>query len=667
VQASSVNWRFRSTRPGRARLFLILALSLIIPANALADGCFVLPKFVWEKQRDINEPTQKAIILHDAGREDLILQVKYEGPAEEFGWLIPVPNLPKVQKGSMDCFYELSRYTQKHLERRSLYEGHTEGGSEKPEPVTVIEMKTVGAYEVAVLATKDAGSLENWLKQHQFSFPEGKTDVIEFYVNQQWYFIAVKIQLNKGSGFQLSAGARRQTSDPSPGAIKQWQLQQGELQPLHISFDTDKCVFPLKISSINGSPSEVQVYVLSKTPLVEKSVLDRQIQDVKRQTAEQAKRSEALNRPLEEMRNLRPDQKAEREKYRAAFTAELKRAPQKTPFSTVGGSRWPLFGKVSWRELPKCAEQLERLQNSKWWITKQARTFSPEDMSDLEFEPAIPVFAEALAGESGGDAARNLIQFGFDAVPTLVAAIQSTNSNVKINAASVAEQIEDRRITELLGTMLKDSEARVRKEAAYALARLWNPKLTETFVELLLDQDGDVRQASWKTLLDHREDASKHIPVFQKMLQEENAAGQESALAMLGRLNVNIPRADLLRLFANTNSNAIGMTYTALQGGKPLQPNEISCEEVLLLLQNSNEKARWLGIGLMSLNRTKQSVEFTLPLLRDTVPRVQKGAHDVLRDLTGQGFPQSEPEKWEQWWADNKATFTPKEPAPQKP
>ena len=55
----------------------------------------------------------KAIIVHDAGREDLLLQAKYEGPLEEFGWLIPVPVLPTVEKGSMEAFYELSQLTQR--------------------------------------------------------------------------------------------------------------------------------------------------------------------------------------------------------------------------------------------------------------------------------------------------------------------------------------------------------------------------------------------------------------------------------------------------------------------------------------------------------------------------------------------------------------------------
>ena len=95
-------------------LIFCLAIILVATTKSFGDGCFVAPKFVWDKHRDINEPAQKAILVYDAGREDLILQVKYEGPVDEFGWLIPVPNLPTVQKGSMKCFYELSQYTQRH-------------------------------------------------------------------------------------------------------------------------------------------------------------------------------------------------------------------------------------------------------------------------------------------------------------------------------------------------------------------------------------------------------------------------------------------------------------------------------------------------------------------------------------------------------------------------
>jgi hypothetical protein len=61
----------------------------LCPGVVWADGCFVLP-FVWNKQKDVNEPTQKAIIFRNGRKEELILQVKYEGSASRFGWLVMV-------------------------------------------------------------------------------------------------------------------------------------------------------------------------------------------------------------------------------------------------------------------------------------------------------------------------------------------------------------------------------------------------------------------------------------------------------------------------------------------------------------------------------------------------------------------------------------------------
>src|SRR5438552_17916925 len=134
---------------------------MFVGTSTFADGCFV---FRWNKQKDINEPTQKAIILHHQNREDLILQVKYEGPAEDFGWLIPVPGQPEVRKGSMQAFYELSRLTQERFREglNSKGMGLARAGKDDQE-VKVIEIKTVGAYEVAILSSKNPSALADWL------------------------------------------------------------------------------------------------------------------------------------------------------------------------------------------------------------------------------------------------------------------------------------------------------------------------------------------------------------------------------------------------------------------------------------------------------------------------------------------------------------------------
>jgi hypothetical protein len=277
-------------RTWATRLAVLVALA---PAAARGDGCFV-----WNKGADINEPSQKAIILYDAGREDLILQVKYEGPVDEFGWIIPVPGKPEVEKASMECFYELSRLVQAYNHR------YRQGGD-----VKVIEVKTVGDYDIAVLSAADSKALAGWLDKHKFNWPKDRRDVLDHYVKKRWYFVAAKVSLPKA----------REDEDLAR------RLHTGELHPLKISFDSDECVYPLKISSINRGPSEIDVYVLAADRL---ACGDMDF--------------------FTESERLRP----------------LKAA-----------------------NLPACGEDLPRLKGKTWRLVKHSRTFTPEVMQDLVFRP----------------------------------------------------------------------------------------------------------------------------------------------------------------------------------------------------------------------------------------------------------------------------------------
>ncbi len=375
-------------------------------ANAPADGMFVAPKFVWDKHKDINEPTQKAILVYDAGREDLILQVKYEGPVSEFGWLVPVPNLPTVQKGSMKCFYELSQYTQKHFENpwqhgRGQYAALSKGKNDAAEsvepPVKVIEIKTVGAYEIAVLATKDTGALEKWLEANHFSFPTNTTEVIDSYVQRQWYFVAVKVNLTKGPLGLVSS------------ALK---LPAGELNPLRISFDSAHCVYPLKISSANGTPSEIQVYVLSPEPLLERTMLEKKLPGIYSNDLAQAKvRAQSQERFLLMQRNQNMRFMGGIPSTNPQLSPEYVNAIQKmskTPMANP--EELPPFAKVTEKDLPEMSKWISRLADKSWWLTKQTWTFKPEEMRDLEFEPGhvrlrrfarhkIRIFRRRRAGE----------------------------------------------------------------------------------------------------------------------------------------------------------------------------------------------------------------------------------------------------------------------------
>jgi hypothetical protein len=645
-------------------LFLSLAAFLVVPIKMSADGMFVAPKFVWDKHKDINEPTQKAIIVYDAGREDLILQVKYEGPVDEFGWLIPVPNLPTVQKGSMKCFYELSQYTQEHFGHDGvgipMSASLGKGEGEKPEPVKVIEVKTVGAYEVSVLSTKDAGALENWLAANHFYFPSNQTGVLDTYIKQQWFFVAVKINLGKSlSG--LSTTAKR--------------LASGELHPLQISFVSDRCVYPLKISSINGQPSEVQVYVLSPEPLLERAMLEKKLPLIYSNEIARAKvsaqRFERFVRTERDQNErfmgaaapddspLPPDQ----DKAIRQMTTELYPAPDELlPYV-----------KVTKADLPDCTRYIPRLADKSWWLTKQTWTFTPEKMRDLEFEPALPAFAEMLGSKYGFFADASLTSLGSDGVPTIIAAMQSTNPTVRINAAGIfygkngsywnyapkgiAGKMNNPELVQAATTWLNDSEPRVRMAgiATMTWPGNWDPKFAKPLIALLRDRDAEVRLLVIATLgsVRFRSDMEAYIPIFREMLKDKNPDVQGAGLVMLQHQQVELPREDLLPFFRSSDWRVLDATFDLLRD----RPEKMSDDDALILLQNPQPVAQLLGLAILGQNPEIQSVALALPLLKAPDEFVRLKAAQTLRVLTGQHFTEDQTDEWVKWWMENKTNF----------
>lgn len=645
--------------------FLLVSglVSLPMPANAPADGVFVAPKFVWDKHKDINEPTQKAIIVYDAEREDLILQVKYEGPVDKFGWLIPVPNLPTIQEGSMKCFYELSQYTQRHFEwpyhpseTRSAGRGNDTAVKSEP-PVKVVEIKTVGAYRIAVLSTQDSGALAKWLEANRFYFPANKTNVLNDYITQHWYFIAAKINLSKRGGFELLSPQELE-NQPQASDSTALKLASGELNPLQISFASDRCVFPLKISSVNGQPSEVQVYVLSPEPLLEKTMLKKKLPLIySNDMARAAMAAEQVARMRLMQRNLQRRLMGETTSPDSPLSPESEKGIQKIRETPVADAdELPPYAKITPTDLPNTSQWVPRLADKSWWLTKQTWTLRPEGMRDLEFQPALPVFANELGTKYGYYAVESLARFQACAVPTLIAAMQDTNPVVRATTASIFNRgygsINDPRLTEAAVGWLKDPEPEVRMAGVNVLTEYvnWNPRNAGSLVAMLRDKDARVRQAAIFALPRFRDDLENYIPTFEEMLKDKNPAIQGAGLEILQRLQVEVPREDLLPFFKSSDWQILDAAYALLRE----QQEKITDDVALVLLQNPQPVAQLLGLNILSQNPENQSIELALPLLQAPDEIVRLKATQTLRVLTGQQFTEDQVTDWENWWTKHK-------------
>jgi len=176
---------------------LIILIGFILMSTITtvsADGGLFIP-FSYEH---IYQPSQKAVIIYNSdegkGKEDLILQVKYEQGAENFAWVVPVPDYPAVNKSDAKLFEELYHLTTPYP--RPIPGGWLGGGGGKEAPgVELLERKRVGIYDVSILSATDPSALIEWLNENGYNFPEEAESIIDFYIAKEWYFVAMRIDL----------------------------------------------------------------------------------------------------------------------------------------------------------------------------------------------------------------------------------------------------------------------------------------------------------------------------------------------------------------------------------------------------------------------------------------------------------------------------------------
>jgi hypothetical protein len=221
------------------RIFLIMVAAAVFiiqfSGTAVADG-----GIFGKEGRDIYEPQQKAVLFHHEGMEELILSVRYEGAAEEFAWLVPLPEPPQIEECDFTIFELMSALAPTESSEEGLdglrYMGVDDG-------VDLLDEMTVGPYDIAVVETGNASDLRAWLVERGFSYDEGAERVLADYIDRGWCFAAMRI-------------------NPQELSESGYELAEGTIDPLRFTFASQQPVYPLYISSLNPGESEVLIYAL---------------------------------------------------------------------------------------------------------------------------------------------------------------------------------------------------------------------------------------------------------------------------------------------------------------------------------------------------------------------------------------------------------------------
>jgi len=219
-------------------VFALVAIAL--PRIALAcGGCF--SPAITVPEQVVVQNAERVFFHQDAltKKTTVWVEVRYAGAAQDFGWVLPVPKVPKVGTGPRYLFDVLD---QRLAQRFLIYDKAAENcrnprdgcnyppagsdlgfvgdassgtyGGGKAGSVDVLEQGQTGPYDYVVLSAKEAKPLQDWLTGHGYKTPDKATPIIASHLAKGDVFVAIKLQNGAGIDLIRPITLEMQDSDP---------------------------------------------------------------------------------------------------------------------------------------------------------------------------------------------------------------------------------------------------------------------------------------------------------------------------------------------------------------------------------------------------------------------------------------------------------------------
>jgi hypothetical protein len=178
---------------------------------------------------------------------------------------MPVPHRATVRLGDRALFDEVRELTApvhrtRHYfwprpgdwpfdDRKIEYAGGAPDGaaSSAPPRVGVVSRERLGPFDVARLTATDPGALRDWLEEHGFQLPDRLAEGLKPYVRAKWEYVAVRL-------------APAVLGDRGDGAK---EVLGGTLDPLRLTFDSNRLIYPMRLSRLAKTPQNLELYVLA--------------------------------------------------------------------------------------------------------------------------------------------------------------------------------------------------------------------------------------------------------------------------------------------------------------------------------------------------------------------------------------------------------------------
>jgi hypothetical protein len=204
---------------------LLFGLAALSSSPALACGGLFC-----DSAAPVDQAGESIIFAVDAEAQqiEMHVQISYQGPAEAFSWLVPVPQDPEVLLSTDDVFVRIGASTAPRftLDTQILgrcvepprlgveYTIAAEADFSDAGGVSVAAQSQVGPYEVTELVATDVGALTTWLAENGYDLAPGAEDKLGVYVASGMYFVALKLQKDKDAGDLTPIALRYAGTEP---------------------------------------------------------------------------------------------------------------------------------------------------------------------------------------------------------------------------------------------------------------------------------------------------------------------------------------------------------------------------------------------------------------------------------------------------------------------
>ncbi len=151
-----------------------------------------------------------------------LVQIQYQGAADSFAWVVPVPAVPELDTADPALFDSLDaatapQFTFKFSERTETYSDSGGGGfgcsgddstmslgSEVSESETtrgevqILGREAVGPYDTVIIDSDDPRAMVDWLQANGYPVADRAAEVFRDYVERDHYFVALKLRSQLG-------------------------------------------------------------------------------------------------------------------------------------------------------------------------------------------------------------------------------------------------------------------------------------------------------------------------------------------------------------------------------------------------------------------------------------------------------------------------------------